>query len=151
MKRMEKALQEKLLALQVRAMESGNPPFAAIIVKDGEILAAEGNYSNNGRNPLSHAEMNAIQAALANHGAEAVASAELLATNEPCPMCIGACIWSGIKLVRYYLGQQELFAIRGWGRYTAARELALQNDPDMKVIGPIGNEMMLRNHEVFWS
>lgn len=146
---MEKALQERLLALQVKALESGNPPFAAIIVKDGKVLAAEMNCSCGGRYPLSHAEMNAIQAALTNHGVEVVAGAELLSTNEPCPMCIGACIWSGIKLVRYYLGQQELFAIRGWGRFIAAREIALQDSSDIQVIGPIGNEKMLRNHEVF--
>ena len=146
---MEKALQERLLALQVKALESGNPPFAAIIVKDGKVLASEMNCSFGGRYPLSHAEMNAIQAALTNHGVEVVKGAELLATNEPCPMCIGACIWSGIKLVRYYLGQQELFAIRGSGRFIAAREIALQDSSDIQVIGPIGNEKMLRNHEVF--
>jgi len=36
-------------------------------------------------------------------------------------------------------------------RNTAAREFTLQNDPDIQVIDPTGNEMMLRSNEVFWS
>ena len=140
-----------LISLQRSAVASGNPPFAALIVSDGNIISACHNVSRSSGNPLEHAEMSAIQSAIKNHGSAILKNAHLISSNEPCPMCIGACIWSGIAEVTYFISQEQVEAVRGWGRFMPARNIAEADDSGIIVNGPIENEMMLQMHRDFWS
>ncbi len=140
-----------LISLQRSAVASGNPPFSALIVADGNIISACHNVSRSSGNPLEHAEMSAIQSAIKNHGSAILKNAHLISSNEPCPMCIGACIWSGISEVTYFISQEQVEAVRGWGRFMSARSIAEADDSGIVVNGPIENEMMLQMHRDFWS
>ncbi len=148
---MEQLLIDNLLNLQKQAMDSGNPPFSALLIKNGEILSVGANSSQSANNPLAHAELNAIQAGLHAHGPEAVSGTELISSNEPCPMCMGASIYSGIKRVKYYISQNELRVIRGWGYFVPAKTVAREDESGIEVIGPIGSREMLKIHKVFWK
>jgi len=140
-----------ILQLQQSAIDLGNPPFAAVIVADNQVIAAVHNTSRSSGNPLEHAEMAAIQSAIQLHGAKILTRAHLISSNEPCPMCIGACIWSGIPEVSYFVSQEQVEAIRGWGRFMPARSIVEADDSGIVIQGPIENEEMLKMHQAFWS
>ena len=140
-----------IISHQQEAISTGNPPFAAIIVADGKVISSVHNTSRTSRNPLEHAEMSAILLAIQNYGSEIQSRAHLISSNEPCPMCIGACIWSGIPNVSYFVSQEQVEAIRGWGKFMPAKEIAQADDSGIMVNGPIGNEDMLNMHRVFWT
>lgn len=140
-----------ILKNQQWALDSGNPPFAAVIECDGQIIASYANDSRTTGNPLHHAEMLAIQDVIAKYGPEILRKSHLFASNEPCPMCIGACIWSGIPNVTYFLAQEHIYAIRGWGRFISAQDIASVDDSGICISGPVENDEMLQMHEKFWT
>jgi tRNA(adenine34) deaminase len=142
---------EVLIHKQKQAFDCGNPPFAAVIACDGEILASEANNSRTTGNPLHHAEMLAIESAIEKYGPAVLQKSHLFATNEPCPMCVGACIWSGIRRVTYFLAQESVAGIRGWGRFISAKTIASEDDSGICIHGPILNDEMLSLHEKFWT
>lgn len=139
-----------ILQLQQEAIATGNPPFAAVIVVDDKVVSASHNKSRTSGNPLEHAEMAAIQSAIENYGSEILLKAHLISSNEPCPMCMGACIWSGIRKVTYFISQEQVAAIRGWGKFMSAHNIAAVDDSDIIVNGPIENEDMRKIHQDFW-
>lgn len=140
-----------IITLQQNAIATGNLPFAAVIVADGEVISLVHNTSRSSGNPLEHAEMSAIQSAIQKHGAEILTRAHLISSNEPCPMCIGACIWSGIPEVSYFISQEQVEAIRGWGKFMPAKKIAEADDSGIIIHGPIENEEMLKAHQTFWT
>lgn len=142
---------DELLRNQEKALSSGNPPFAAVIECDNEIIASVSNRSRTSENPLHHAEIQAIQGVISDFGPRLLLRSHLYSTNEPCPMCIGACIWSGIPMVTYFLDQADIYRIRGWGRFMPAKEIASADDSGIRINGPIANLEMLKCHKAFWA
>lgn len=140
-----------LIHKQQQALDCGNPPFAAVIECEGDILASKSNDSRTTGNPLHHAEMLAIASVIETHGPAVLQKSHLFASNEPCPMCVGACIWSGIRNVTYFLAQEDVAEIRGWGRFISAEAIACADDSGICLNGPIMNEDMLRMHELYWG
>ena len=83
-------------------------PFGTVIVKDGAVLARGGNSGTRRGDPTAHGEMVAIDACITAHGAEALQGATLYTSGEPCPMCMGAILWSRIARVVYAASIEEL-------------------------------------------
>jgi tRNA(Arg) A34 adenosine deaminase TadA len=142
---------DALLQNQQRALDAGNPPFAAVIESDGQIISSMANDSRTTGNPLRHAEILAIQDVIEKYGPGILRKSHLFASNEPCPMCVGACIWSGIQQVTYYLAQEQIFSIRGWGKFISAQAIASADDSGICISGPVGSKEMLQMHEEFWT
>ena len=86
------------------AMESGEIPVGAVIVRNGEVISAEHNRVEAKSCTLCHAEINAIEEASRICG-KFLTDCEMYVTLEPCPMCTGAIIISRIK--RLYIGASE--------------------------------------------
>jgi tRNA(adenine34) deaminase len=82
-----------------KAMQIGEVPVGAVIVKNGEIIAAGYNRRETGKNALFHAEIEAISMACGKLGGWRLDDCELFVTLEPCPMCAGAIINARIKRV----------------------------------------------------
>lgn len=72
-------------------------PFGAVIVKDNEIVSVESNSVLSSHDPTAHAEVNAIRSACKKLGTHDLSGCILYATGYPCPMCLGAIVWSNIK------------------------------------------------------
>ena len=74
----------------------GEVPVAAVLVRNGEILAQAHNLRETEQDPTAHAEIIAIRAASAKLGTWRLTETTLYVTLEPCAMCIGAIIHSRI-------------------------------------------------------
>ena len=87
-------------------------PFGALIVgPDGNILSVASNTVLGDHDPTAHAEMNAIRKATKKLGTHDLSGCTLYTTAFPCPMCLGAIIWSNIKKVYYGCVQEDADAI----------------------------------------
>jgi len=76
-------------------------PFGVVIVRDGEVLAAEGNSVVKDNDPTAHAEVKAIRAACKKVGAPNLKGATLFSSCEPCPMCYAASYWARVNKIYY--------------------------------------------------
>jgi len=72
------------------AASDGEIPVGAVVVANGEIIAAGHNNSIAASDPSGHAEIVALRAAAQRVGNHRLAGATLYVTLEPCVMCVGA-------------------------------------------------------------
>jgi len=86
-------------------------PFGALVVKDGEVVAAGTNRVTTSNDPTAHAEVMAIRAACKKIGSFQLDGCELYTSCEPCPMCLGAIYWSRVKA--FYFAASHEDAARG--------------------------------------
>ncbi len=87
------------------AAARGEAPVGAVVTRDGEILAAEGNRTVELHDPTAHAEMLAIRAACARLGNERLTGCDLYVTLEPCAMCAAAVSFA--RLRRLYFAASD--------------------------------------------
>lgn len=81
------------------ALEEGEVPVGAVIVKNGKIIGRGHNQRETLNDPTAHAEMIAITQAAAHLENWRLAGATLYVTLEPCPMCAGALVNARMKRV----------------------------------------------------
>ena len=86
------------------ALEKGEVPVGAIIVKDGKVIARAQNQKEGKNCAVYHAEMLAIIKASKKLGWR-LDGCEMYVTLEPCAMCAGAIVSSRIK--RLVFGMHE--------------------------------------------
>jgi tRNA(adenine34) deaminase len=81
------------------AVEAGEVPVGAIIVRDGEIIARSSNRTIRDQDATAHAESLAIRAASARVGSWRLSGCTLYVTLEPCAMCAGALVLARVDRV----------------------------------------------------
>jgi guanine deaminase len=91
-------------------IEKGGGPFGAIIVNKGEIISEAVNRVVHSNDPTAHAEILAIRQASKILKTYNLSECTLFASCEPCPMCLGAIYWSGIKTVFYAADRKDAAA-----------------------------------------
>ena len=85
----------KTIQLAIENVDCGEGgPFAALVVKDGEIIATGVNQVTATLDPTAHAEVVAIRAACRALRHFELARCDIYCSCEPCPMCLGAIYWS---------------------------------------------------------
>jgi len=89
------------LAKAREAAEMGEVPVGAVIVRNGEIIAAAGNRRECNHCATAHAELLAIEQACAAVGGWRLHDCTLYVTLEPCPMCAGAIVNARVGRVVY--------------------------------------------------
>ena len=82
-------------------------PFGSVIVKNGEIIGKGHNMVVKNNDPTCHGEVSAIRDACKNLNSFDLQGAEIYTTGEPCPMCLGAILWSNIDKIYYGCTIQE--------------------------------------------
>ncbi len=82
-----------------RALEHDDVPIGAVVVHDGEVIAAGRNERELRQDPTAHAELLAVRAAAAKLGSWRVLEAVLYVTLEPCAMCAGAIVLARVPRV----------------------------------------------------
>lgn len=97
--------------------ENGSGPFVAAVYDDnGNLVVKVANSVVNEKCSNNHAEMNAIKAAEEKLNTYDLApyNLKLYVTAEPCIMCVGGIMWSGIKEVYYGVPSKTVEEITGF-------------------------------------
>ena len=83
-----------------KALAAGEVPVGAVLVAGEEIVGRGCNMRESRRDPLAHAEVEAIREAAGKVGSWRIGGT-LYCTLEPCPMCAGAIILARIERLVY--------------------------------------------------
>jgi len=75
-----------------RALEHDDVPIGAVLVREGEVIAAAHNERELRQDPTAHAEIIALRQAAEAIGSWRVLDTVVYVTLEPCAMCAGAMI-----------------------------------------------------------
>ena len=119
-------------------------PFAALVVKDGIVIAAGANQVTRTHDPTAHAEMVAIREACRVLGDFQLTGCDVYSSCEPCPMCLGALYWARPARI-FFAATHEDAAAAGFddrliyreiGLPTADRTLPTFRIADPEAVGP---------------
>lgn len=126
------------MKLAVEAAEkSGTPYGATIIDTEGNLLAVCGNTVQKDNDATAHAEMNVIRQAQQKIGSRKLASCTIFTTVEPCPMCMGAVVWSGITKVFYGASISDVTGTGGNQIMITSEEIASKSFSEITVEGGV--------------
>lgn len=103
--------------------KNGGGPFAALVVRDGKIIGKGTNSVARKSDPTAHAEIEAIRDACDHVGDHHLTDTVIFSSCEPCPMCLGAIYWSGIREV-FYAADRYDAELAGFGDAFIYREFA---------------------------
>ncbi|MXP14931.1 nucleoside deaminase [Altererythrobacter confluentis] len=96
------------LATQEKGTNPANTPIAAIIVRDGKIIASGVNRTAENCDATAHAEVMALRAAGQAVGDMKIDGATLYSTLQPCGMCTFASIWAGVSRIVHGAGRDDV-------------------------------------------
>jgi guanine deaminase len=98
----------RAIALATENVTSGRGgPFAALIARDGKIVAEGVNMVTSTNDPTAHGEVTAIRAACKALGTFSLAGCQLYTSCEPCPMCLAAAHWAHLDAVYFGAGAAD--------------------------------------------
>jgi tRNA(adenine34) deaminase len=84
-----------------RALEHDDVPIGAVVVHEGEVIAAARNERELRGDPTAHAEILALREASAHLGSWRLLDTALYVTLEPCAMCAGAIVLARVPRLVY--------------------------------------------------
>ena len=111
MRRLQKALKDR-----IEAGDPCGPFYAAIVDSNGGVVAESANSVVPSACSHNHAEMNAIALAEKKLGTWNLSGKglTLFTTAEPCMMCVGGILWSGLERVVYGVATEAVERITGF-------------------------------------
>ena len=83
------------------AVSAGEVPVGALVVRNGQVIAAGHNAPIVNHDPTAHAEINALRAAAKALGNYRLDGCTLYVTLEPCAMCASAALQARVKRIVY--------------------------------------------------
>ena len=110
--------------LAVDNVRRGGGPFAALIVRDGVVIATGVNQVTRTNDPTAHAEVVAIREACRVLGDFQLTGCDLYTSCEPCPMCLGAIYWARPTRV-FFAATKDDAAQAGFDDALIYREIAV--------------------------
>jgi len=106
----EEFLQQAIDLAVNNAITGQGGPFGAVVVKDGQVIAASANGVTRTLDPTAHAEIMAIRMACKELNDFQLHGCTLYASCEPCPMCLGAIYWARMEKVYFGCTRHEAAA-----------------------------------------
>ncbi|MFM5667403.1 nucleoside deaminase [Aeromonas hydrophila] len=116
---------EQALQLALYNHRQGGRPFAALLVRDNQLVTSAVNGMHQDGDPTRHAELEALRQA---SQVGPLAGAIVYASGHPCPMCLSALVMNGIAAV-YYAFDNEDAAPFGFDSTAAYHKLGLPLAP----------------------
>jgi guanine deaminase len=126
--------QEYFMHLAIAEAQKGDAPYGAVIVKDNQVVATAYNTVGRDCDPSAHAEINVIRRLTAQRQNLSLEGYSIYTTGEPCPMCAGACVWSGITEIVYGASIADLIAINQSQINISCEEVIAKSFRNIKVI-----------------
>ena len=99
------------LAEAGQAETEGEVPVGAVVVREGEVIAAAHNQPIAAKDPTAHAEILALRAAAEKLGNYRLTGCDLYVTLEPCAMCVGALVHARIRRLVYATADPKAGAV----------------------------------------
>lgn len=115
------------LDLATRAGQLGEIPVGAIVVRNGEVIAARHNERETTQDPTAHAEVLALRDAAKVLGQWRLNDCSLVVTLEPCIMCAGALMNARIGKLVY--GAADLKGGATASMYNVCADPRLNHEP----------------------
>ena len=103
---------EEALRCAQRALEAGEVPVGAVVVRHGQVVGRGWNRNISDSDPTAHAEVMALREAGATVGNHRLEDCDLFATIEPCAMCAGALIHARIRRLVYGADDPKAGAVK---------------------------------------
>ena len=144
----DKEMMREAIRLADESVANGGGPFGAVIVKDGEIIAATSNRVTLDNDPTAHAEVNCIRMACKRLGTFDLSGCTIYTSCEPCPMCLGAIYWTRIDRIFYGNNRQDAADI-GFDDDFIYQELARPMDNRSTPIIPILQDEALHSFRLW--
>lgn len=113
----DKTYMELALDEAQKAAERGEVPVGAVLVKNGQVIARDGNRTLELNDPTAHAEVLVIRAACAELGTQRLPDCDLYVTLEPCPMCAGAISFARVRRLYYGASDEKGGAVDNGTRF----------------------------------
>jgi tRNA(Arg) A34 adenosine deaminase TadA len=104
---------KRAIELAESAVENGNEPFGAVLVKDGTIVYENENQIYTRHDPTFHAEAGLIRRFCEETGIVDLSEYTLYSNCEPCFMCCGAMVWTKLGKLVYGASDIDLCEILG--------------------------------------
>jgi tRNA(adenine34) deaminase len=127
-------MMRQALALGEAADKEGDMGVGAVIVRAGKVIGRGRNRMHTRRDPLVHAETDAIADACKALATDDLSGSTLYTTMEPCPMCAGAMM--NAKIGHWVMGGRFKAVGRRYGQYSVESFLAFV-ESDIKVTAGI--------------
>ena len=108
-----------------RGATEGNVAVGSILVAPERVVARGRNLVTSTSDPTAHADMVAVRQAGKQLGHTDFSNLTLYTTFEPCPMCCGAILASGVHTL--VMGARHASTQSNWGAYTVETLLELTN------------------------
>lgn len=104
---------KKAIELSALAVEHGNEPFGAVLVKDGEIVYTNENQIYTASDPTFHGELGLLRRFCGEMKITDLSEYTLYSSCEPCFMCSGAMVWTKLGRLVYAASNVDLCNILG--------------------------------------
>ena len=141
----------KAIALSVSAVEHGNEPFGAVLVKDGEIVYTNENQIYTRHDPTFHAEMGLLRRFCEETGITDLSDYTLYSSCEPCFMCCGAMVWTKLGRLVYGASDMDLCEILGVQGAKCCETVFGASHADIEVTGGVLREEALKVLKSYFS
>jgi len=121
---MDQSFLKQAIEMAVESVRRNGGPFAALVVRDGIVIASGSNQVTRTNDPTAHAEIVAIREACRVLGDFQLTGCDLYSSCEPCPMCLGALYWARPAHV-YFAATREDAAAAGFDDSLIYQEIAV--------------------------
>ncbi len=129
----EPFMQQAIRLAEEKLSRAEGGPFAALVVRENQVIGQGWNRVVAGNDPTAHAEIVAIRDACQQLQSFSLAGCRLYVNCEPCPMCLAAAYWAGLDAIYYGATREDAAAIgfadahiyEELGRPLSARRLPL--------------------------
>ncbi|MFW2336547.1 MAG: nucleoside deaminase [Ilumatobacter sp.] len=146
----------RALELAMQARERGDHPFGALLAVDGDIVAEARNRVVSDQDITAHAELMLVRQLEDGDRLELLRQGTVFASCEPCPMCVGAMFWAGVRRVVFALSHSRLNELvrppagESVGFHVSASEIGCAAVPPMSFDGPHRQDEAANAHVGFW-
>ncbi len=139
------------------AERDGALAIAAVIVKEGKVVATGVSTTWVAKDPSGHGETNCIRNACKELDTTDLADCGLYGTLEPCGMCVSCAAWANLPTLYFGAYREDVpgneYEIKNWSAEEAAGKIRLANGNSMQVRGGILREecaLLLKDYKN-WS
>jgi len=104
---------KEAIRLSKKAVENGNEPFGAVLVRDGQVVYSNENQIYTQNDPTFHAELGLLRRFCSETKITDLSAYTLYSSCEPCFMCCGAMVWTKLGRLCFAASDVDLCEILG--------------------------------------